>query len=198
MINIILFGAGGHCLSCLDVISNSRKYKVLRILDKKIKIIQNYKTSGMQDFIKIKKISRNAHLAFGFIKDPKPRIKLFEKLKKKGFQFPIILSNRSYISTNSKIGEGTIIMHDALLNSESSVGKNCIINSKALIEHGTIIEDHCHISTGAIINGDCRIGYGTFVGSGTIINNGITIGKNCVIGSNLKISKNLKSGSFVK
>lgn len=197
MINIILFGAGGHCLSCLDVILNEKKYKIKNIIDKKNTSIQNFKISRIENLEKILKISKYAHISFGFIKSSKNRIKFYEKLKKYGFKFPVIKSPRSYVSNSSKIGEGTILMHDVLVNSESSIGKNCIINTKALIEHETIIEDHCHISTGVIVNGNCVIGRGSFIGSGAVIKQGVKVGKNCTIGSNLKINKNIKSNSTV-
>ena len=32
---IIIFGAGGHALSCIDVIENSSKYKIVFLLEKK-------------------------------------------------------------------------------------------------------------------------------------------------------------------
>ena len=38
-------------------------------------------------------------------------------------------------SKHCTIGEGTIIMHDVIINAKASVGFNCIINNKALIEH---------------------------------------------------------------
>ena len=49
-------------------------------------------------------------------------------------------------------------MHDAVINANARIGKNCIINSKALVEHDVIIGDHCHIATGAIVNGEVRAG----------------------------------------
>ena len=44
-------------------------------------------------------------------------------------------------------------MHQALINTNARVGRNCIINTKALIEHDAIIEDNCHVSTVAVVNG---------------------------------------------
>ena len=38
-------------------------------------------------------------------------------------KFPIIKSSRSYISKDSIIGEGSIIMHDVVINANVRVGK---------------------------------------------------------------------------
>ena len=35
MKKIILLGGGGHCKSCIDVIENENKYKIIGIIDKK-------------------------------------------------------------------------------------------------------------------------------------------------------------------
>ena len=44
MKKIILIGAGGHCKSCIDVIENENKYKIIGVIDKKKKRrILNYK-----------------------------------------------------------------------------------------------------------------------------------------------------------
>lgn len=198
MINIILFGAGGHCLSCLDVIYSNKKFKIKTIIDENFKKIEGHNVVREKNLEKIYKIAKNAHISFGFIKNAKKRADLFLKLKKYGFKFPVIKSSKSYIAKNVTIDEGTILMHHTLVNYGSSIGKNCIINSKSLIEHGVNIKDNCHISTGVIINGDCIINQKTFIGSGTVINQGIEIGKNCIIGSNLTIKKNVKPNSLIK
>ena len=77
-------------------------------------------------------------------------------------------------------------MHNALINANAKIGKNCIINTKALVEHDATIEDNCHISTAAVING------------------GVTVKKNTFFGSNatskeyIEINNFVKAGSLVK
>ena len=56
-----------------------------------------------------------------------------------------------------KIGEGSIIMHGAIINACAEIGKNTIINTGVLIEHDTLIEDNCHVATRAVINGNCLV-----------------------------------------
>ena len=53
-----------------------------------------------------------------------------------------IISPISYVSENSRIDEGSIVMHNALINSHCNIGINCIINSKALIEHDVTLGAH--------------------------------------------------------
>ena len=177
---IVLFGAGGHAISCIDVIERENKYKIEFILDKysSKKKIKNYRVIKESDenlkFL-IKNKIYNVLITIGQIESSNIRVNLFKKLKKKGFKFPIIKSPFSIISKNSNINEGTIVLHNVVINSEAKIGKNCIINSSSLIEHGVIVGDNTHISTGAIINGDCSIGKNSFIGSGAIIRQGVKI-----------------------
>lgn len=177
--NIILIGAGGHALSCIDVIEKENKYNIhglVGLKDEVGKKISGYSVIATQDeLVNLSKDFRYAFIAVGQIKSVKLRIDLYERVLNSGFKMPSIISPQSFISRTVQVGEGTIIMNGVVLNSGVRIGNNCIINSKALIEHGTQVADHCHISTGAILNGDCVVESKSFVGSGAIVKHGITI-----------------------
>lgn len=193
MKNIILIGAGGHCKSCIDVIENENKYKIIGVIDKKKKKkILNYKVFS-ESYLNKTLIKKNyALITVGQIKNYNVRVKLFYKLKNLGFKIPSILSPFAYISKHAIIGEGTIIMHGAVVNAGAVIGNNCIINTNSLIEHDVVIGDHTHISTEATINGGVIIGDKVFIGSRSIIKDNISIENCSVVGANLYIKKNLK------
>lgn len=183
---LILIGSGGHALSCIDIIEENKDYEIIGLLGKNEdlgKIIKNYKVIGTEkDLSKLKKKGiKAAFVTLGGIKNLNLRYKIFKDLKKKKFHIPIFKSKTSYISKNSKILAGTIIMHGAMINSGCKVGYNCIVNSKSLIEHGCDIGNNVHVSTGAILNGDVKVGSGTFVGSGAVLNNNVKILPNSFI-----------------
>lgn len=186
---IIIIGSGGHARSCLDVILSEKKYKFLGYIDKnpgKTNIIGSDK-----DFKKIFKKAKYALIGIGQIKNYTPRLKIFKKLKKIGFKLPIVKSKNSYVSKLSSIGEGTVIMHGAIVNAFAKIGKNTIINTGAIIEHDVVVGDNCHISTNVTINGECKIGNNTFVGSNSVVVNNIEIGKYKFIKCNSLIKKDL-------
>ena len=192
--NIILIGAGGHALSCIDVIEQENKYNIhglIGLKDEVGKKISGYDVIATQDeLVNLSKDFEYAFIAIGQIKNVKLRIDLYESVLKTGFKIPSIISPQSFISRTVKIGEGTIIMNGVILNSGVRIGNNCIINSKALIEHGTQVADHCHISTGAILNGDCIVESKSFVGSGAIVKHGITIKTSSFVNMGQIVTKN--------
>jgi sugar O-acyltransferase (sialic acid O-acetyltransferase NeuD family) len=198
MKKIILFGGGGHCKSCIDVIENESKYKIIGIIDKKKFFLLNYKVFA-ESYLNKKLIKNNyAFVTVGQIKNYKVRVKLFNRLKDLGFKIPSIISPSAYISKHAVIGKGTIIMHGVIVNAGAKIGNNCIINTNSLIEHDVVIGDHTHISTEATINGGAAIGNKVFVGSRSIIKDNISIGEHSVVGAGLYIKKNLKNDSFKK
>jgi sugar O-acyltransferase (sialic acid O-acetyltransferase NeuD family) len=189
---ILLIGGGGHCRSVIDVIEQEDRYTIAGIIDKKELIgedILGYKIIGCDDDLdELFKEYKNAIITVGQIKSNSVRVKLFNKLKTIGFNFPTIISPLAYVSKHSSVDEGSVIMHQVLINSNVKIGKNCIINSKALIEHDVIVEDNSHVSTAAVINGGAVVKEGTFFGSNATSKEAIEIEKNSFI----------KAGSLVK
>jgi sugar O-acyltransferase (sialic acid O-acetyltransferase NeuD family) len=144
-----------------------------------LKVVKKYWATqfygGDDDLPDLRKTYEYALVAVGQIKTPMTRMKLYVQLVLLGFNLPIIISPRAYVSKHSAIRDGSIIMHDALINAQVEIGSNCIINSKVLIEHDSKIGNHCHISTGAIINGNVTVGQGTFVGSNAVVRESVQI-----------------------
>lgn len=169
---LLLIGGGGHCKSVIDVIEEEGSFEIAGIIDRKELIGQKvlgYEVIGCDDDLeKLATHFTHAIVTVGQIKSPDVRISLFNRLQSLCFEMPSIISPRAYVSKHAKLGSGTVIMHDAMINAAASIGNNCIINTKALIEHDCTVHDHCHISTGAIINGGTIVQHGTFIGSNAV------------------------------
>jgi len=212
---LLLIGAGGHCRSCIDVIEQEGRFQIAGIVDKggeaessKLKAqsqkntavaeteVLGYPIIGTDDDLPELRIKySHALVTVGQIKSPDVRIRLYDRLLELGFELPAIISPMAHVSRHAKIGQGTIVMHHALVNAGAVVGENCTINTKALVEHDAVIEDHCHIATGAIVNGGVIVGNGTFVGSNAVSREGIRIGKRCVIGAGARALADVEDGA---
>ena len=192
MKEIILIGGGGHCKSVIDVIEQEGKFQIIGIVDKPellgVKVLGYPVIGNDSDLADLSKKYRYALVTVGQIKSSSLRVKLFKLAVKVGLTMPNIISPRAYVSKHAMIGQGTVIMHDALVNANAKIGENCIVNSKALIEHDAIIEDFCHIATNTVINGAAIVRQGSFLGSGVITKQGVKVEKNSFI----------KAGSLVK
>jgi sugar O-acyltransferase (sialic acid O-acetyltransferase NeuD family) len=183
---ILLVGAGGHAGACIDVIEQEGRFVVKGLVGLPEEVgsrIFDYPVLGSDaDLPALLSDCKNALVAVGQIKTPDPRMLLFDQLQQNKCVLPVIVSPHAYVSPNSKLGLGTIVMHGAVVNAKAVVGKNCIINSQSLIEHDAVIADHCHIATAATINSGVCVGMGTFLGSNSSVRQCINIGERCLIG----------------
>ena len=190
---LVLIGGGGHCKACIDVIE-SAGLGIAGILDKegKGKNVLGYPVIGSDEQLKeLKDAGHSFLITVGQIKNPELRVRLYRELKTLGASLVTIVAPSAHVSRHAVIGEGSIIMHHAVVNAAARVGVNSIINNKALVEHDCVIGDHCHISTAAVINGGCTLGNGVFVGSNAVLVQGVHIANDVVIGAGSVVVKNI-------
>ena len=192
---LVLVGGGGHCKSVIDA-AESQGRQILGILDVPEEVgkdVLAYKVIGTDDDIPQYVGRAEFVITVGFIKNPDLRIKLFNKVKEAKGQFATIVASTAYVSRYAHVGEGTVVLHQAVINADACVGANCIINTFANIEHDAVIDDDTHISTGAMINGACKVGKRVFIGSQSVLSNGISVEDDIVIGAGSFARKSLKT-----
>ena len=200
MSGLLLIGGGGHCKAAIDVIEAAR-LPIAGVLERPGTDLTNvlgYPILGDDDALSALVLQGHAILVtIGQIKSAEPRIRAFKLAMAAGARMPNVVSPRAYVSRHAELGDGTLVMHGAVINAAVRVGRNVIVNSLALIEHDVVVGDHCHVATGARVNGNVTLGAGCFIGSGAVLKNGITIGAGSVIGAGALIRHNIPEGSFV-
>ena len=199
---VVLLGGGGHCRSVIDVIEQTGRFSILGVLEKEgfsYSNLMGYPLLGSDHDLPAF-IEQNCAvvITIGQIKTSEPREKLYAYAKEAGAELPVVVSPRAYLSRHAKVGLGTTVMHEAIVNCSAEIGENCIINTKALVEHDAKIGNHTHIATGAFVNGGAQIGQRCFIGSGAVIHNDIDIGDGCLIGAGTTVQTNLADGTVLK
>lgn len=102
------------------------------------------------------------------------------------------------ISRRVKIGEGTVVMAGAIINSDTVIGNGSIINTGASVDHDCVIDNYCHVAVGAHVAGTCHIGERTWIGAGTTVSNNVNICSDCMIGAGAVVIKDIeKAGTYV-
>jgi len=199
---LLLVGAGGHALACIDVIEAQGGFRIRGLLglpEEKGEQRLGYPVLGCdEDLPAFAQPGTNALVCVGQIKSPEPRMRLFVRLRELGYILPAVVAPTAWVSPYARIGAGSIVMHGAIVNAGAQIGENCIINTRALVEHGTHIGDHCHVSTGALLNGDVEVGEGSFIGSGSRIKEGVRIGRRCIVGLGATVLSNLADRAILK
>ncbi len=102
------------------------------------------------------------------------------------------------ISRRVKIGEGTVVMAGAIINSDTVIGDGCIINTGASVDHDCLIDNYCHVAVGAHIAGTCHVGERTWIGAGATVSNNVNICGDCMVGAGTVVIKNIENaGAYV-
>lgn len=179
MKDLYLIGGGGHCRSCIDVIELEGKYTIKGIFDMQENVgksVLGYPIVASDTEIE-KFVSESSYflITIGQIKTSETRLKFYNQLKKLNANLATVVSPRSHVSKHARIGEGTVVLHDVLVNSNVEVGDNCILNTKCLLEHDVKVGNHCHISTASVVNGGCIVEANCFVGSNAVLRQGLTV-----------------------
>ncbi|MDE6207422.1 MAG: acetyltransferase [Muribaculaceae bacterium] len=99
------------------------------------------------------------------------------------------------ISRTAHIGAGTVVMHGATIQSDSSIGRHCIINTGASVDHECRIGDYVHISPHATLCGNVHVGEGSWIGAGATVVPGIKIGRWCTIGAGAVVIRDIPDGA---
>ena len=202
MDEIILVGAGGHARACIDVIESTGRYKIAGLVEKDTlnnQINLGYAVIGDDSELQgLRQKYGHALITVGQTKAPDTRVRLFQLLNQLDYALPMIASLKAHVSQHAQIGDGTIVMHGAIVNANARIGKNCIINNQSLIEHDVLVGNHCHISTGTILNGESQVEHESFVGSGSVVRERIKIGPQSFVAGGTRVMRDLPSNSNYK
>ena len=197
---LLLFGAGGHCRSCIDVIEQGTTFWILGIVERPGAIQEprflsaeplGYPIIGTDEKLEtIRETCRNALITVGQIRSAAIRLAVYDRLKKLDFTLPTVVSPLAHVSPHATVGEGTIVMHHAVVNAGATVGRACILNTKSLVEHDATVGDHTHVSTAAVVNGGVTVGSRSFVGSHATVVHDVRLGDDlfCRAGALIKSS----------
>lgn len=98
------------------------------------------------------------------------------------------------VSPHAEIGEGSVVMQGAILQTCVRVGRHCIVNTGASVDHESVLEDYVHLSPHSTLCGNVHVGEGTWIGAGATVIQGVRIGRWSVIGAGTVVTKDIPDG----
>ncbi|GAB6168232.1 acetyltransferase [Clostridium carnis] len=172
MENLLILGAGGHGKVVAEAAELEMKYNKISFLDDReyINNICNFQIIGkINEYNKLLNSYKYAFVAIG---NNEKRLELIDKLIKVGFKVPIIIHPKASVSKYSNIALGSIILANAVVNVNTTIGKGCIININSTIDHDCKISDGVHISSGAVVRSMVKVGELSTVGAAACVKSG--------------------------
>lgn len=103
------------------------------------------------------------------------RLALLDRYLEAGLNSPHVVHPSAHVSENAVLGDGVIVLANAVIQPGAEIGRGAIINSGAIIEHDTSVGAGSHVAPGAIVLGECRTGDCAMIGAGAVILPGSTV-----------------------
>lgn len=175
---LVILGAGGHGRVVAEAARNIGRYEEIIFLDDHfVEGKCKYLSYGVDKTIcllsgkcehYLNYIEENTHIypAFG---NNELRVKKQNEILDNGGILPTIIHPTAYVSENSKIEAGTVVLPKAIVNVGCVIKKACIINMGAIVEHGCRIDEGVHINSGAIVMAENHVPALYKVDAGTVI-----------------------------
>ena len=146
--NLLILGAGEYGQLVKELARN--KFTTIDFLDDNSPVA----IGKLEDYKKLRNKYQNAVVAIG---NNEVRAQWIDRLEEAGYDLPIILSDRAYISPSAVIESGCIVEPMAAINSNTKVEKGSIISSGAVVNHNAIVHKCCHIDCNAIVGADAVV-----------------------------------------
>jgi sugar O-acyltransferase (sialic acid O-acetyltransferase NeuD family) len=191
---LYIVGASEHAKVIIDIIEKQGKYQILGLIDANKNLheeLLGYQIIGREeDLVKLlsEQPETNIIIAIG---DNWVRSKAYQKIITliPHVKFASAIHPSAQIAKDVSIGEGTVIMAGAIINSSSKIGKFNIINTKASIDHDNEFGDFVSLAPNATTGGCVSIGKFSAISISATIKHGIRVGEHAVLGAGAVLLK---------
>jgi sugar O-acyltransferase (sialic acid O-acetyltransferase NeuD family) len=187
--HILIYGAGGHAKSVMEMVQAIGAHQIAGILDDnpafKGKFVLGIPVFGGRELLPLlreKGLSLAAN-GVGGILNIAVRVRLFEMLAQAGFDFPPLAHPRATVEPSATLGEGVQVFANAYVGSSTILHPRCMVNTGAIVSHDCEIGEYSHIAPGAMLAGHVHVGGRSLVGMGVTTAIGIKIGDGVRIGN---------------
>lgn len=196
---VLIYGAGGHAKVVIDAAILSRMYiagvvdddsslRGKKFMDYRIEFAPSQLAGFLEQGV------RKAVVSIG---NNDVRVEKEQVLLEFGYQLATVQHPSSIVATNTRIGDGCMILAGAVINPGATIGTSTIINTRSVIEHDCHVGNFSHIAPNATLGGGVYVGDLAMVGLGATVLPGITIGNHSIVGAGALVSRDVPEGVTV-
>jgi sugar O-acyltransferase (sialic acid O-acetyltransferase NeuD family) len=194
---IILLGASGHARVIIDSIERAGEHQVAGLVaedDNGRRSFFGYPLLGGLAVLAAVVASHNAEALVAAVGDNDKRAAVVRRVSEMLPATPFVkcIHPSAQIGRCVEIGEGTVVMAGAVINSGTQVGRYCIVNTAARVDHDSVLGDFVSVAPGATLGGNVHVGEYSAISLGASVIHGITIGHDTVIGAGAVVVRNVE------
>jgi acetyltransferase EpsM len=195
---VAIIGHGGQGKVVKDLLNSFPEHRLIAFLD------DRYSTLIEKEEVVCAPISFGKQLIEHFydvrfiiaVGDNERRKHIFETLNLPNEFYLTLVHPKAFVSPSSTIGDGVVVMANAVVNAGAVIGEHAIINSGAIIEHDCKIGRFAHISPNATLTGDVTVEEGVHIGSGATLLPSVRVNDWSKIGAGATVLENIPSYSI--
>jgi acetyltransferase EpsM len=199
---LLLFGAGGHGKTLIDLVNTLGKHQWGGIVDENLipgSRILEVPVFGGDDLLSelYKAGFHQAINGVGGIGNVIARLQVFEKLQKAGFSFPALVHPTAWVEPSATIEAGAQVLPLTYVGTDSKIGFGSLLNAHVVVSHDCEIGECVNLSPGATLAGGVKIHNHAQIGMGVTININLTIGADARIGNGATIKADVPPGGRI-
>jgi sugar O-acyltransferase (sialic acid O-acetyltransferase NeuD family) len=200
---ILVYGAGGHGKSVIDLLRALNTHRIVGVIDDGItpgeQVMGLPGLGGHESLAGLRESGVGYSInAVGGIGNIAMRIQVFQYLLGRGFECLTIVHPAALVEPSAVLADGVQVFPHAYIGSEAQVGFGCIVNTGAVVSHDCALGDYSNISPGAMLAGGVWVGEGVLIGMGATVNLNVSIGDGARIGNSAVVKSDVPGGAVVK
>jgi sugar O-acyltransferase (sialic acid O-acetyltransferase NeuD family) len=200
---IIVYGAGGHGKSLIELLRALGCYHLVGVIDDGVPVgstVLGVPVLGGGEvlFGLAQEGVRLAVNAVGGIGDVSVRTRIFKRLADAGFACPAVVHPRAFVESSAILSPGAQVFPHAYLGSDVRLGFGTIANTGSIISHDCILGESVNISPGAILAGGVQVCDFALIGMGATINLMVRVGTGARIGNGATVKTDVPPGAVVR
>lgn len=115
------------------------------------------------------------------------------KTVKQGYGLFQVIHPEAYIESNTRLGQGVIIMARAVIDQGVTLGAVCYVDIGVVVGEDCSIGDNNFLAASCVLGGNVRLGKNNFLGLNSTVVNDVELGDNLTVNAQTLIHKNYGS-----
>src|SRR5690348_8519716 len=197
MTKLAIIGAGGHARVVADASFQAGWTEICFFDDRwaETRDVGPWKVAGtIADFEGDPGAFDGAIVAIG---DNRARLARHRGLVAAGVEIATIVHPRAVVSRFAKIGRGSTLLANSVVNCFVQLGEAVIVNTAATVDHDCVLADGVHISPGAHLGGSVMVGEAAWIGIGAAVRHAIMVGHDSIVGAGAVVIGDVGNGTTV-
>jgi sugar O-acyltransferase (sialic acid O-acetyltransferase NeuD family) len=193
---VLIVGCSSHAQVVIDIVESEGRYQVVGLIDSFKPAgtqLRGYEVIGTEQEIPMLFQAGVASFGIVAIGDNWTRARMVARIRElqPDFQFVTAIHPGVHIARDVTVGEGTVIMAGAVVNTGSRIGAFCILNTRSSVDHECTVAEYSSLAPGVVTGGRVIVGQYSAIGIGATVVHEVRIGEHTVVGAGTTVLKDV-------